>query len=226
MADSGSDERFLTRWSRLKAQARPERQPSDSPSPDNVPAATPSPEAALPGPAPQMAPATAGAAASPTAGPGATTDRNESAPTMADVAQLTPQSDFTRFVAGDVQTDVKNAALKKLFSDPHFNLMDGLDVYIDDYNISDPVPPSMLRKMAQARFLGLLTDLANEEDAPPIAPSESAATGAAPPCADPDPPPVDRIASHEDADLQLQPHDDAGRCDAQANPGGDAGREH
>ena len=51
-----------------------------------------------------------------------------------------------------------NAALKKLFSDPHFNVMDGLDTYIDDYGKPDPLPPVMLRRMAQSTFLGLFDD--------------------------------------------------------------------
>ena len=54
--------------------------------------------------------------------------------------------------------DVKRAALRKLFADPHFNVMDGLDTYIDDYNRSEPIPPSMLREMVQARMLGLFDD--------------------------------------------------------------------
>ena len=33
-----------------------------------------------------------------------------------------------------------NAAMKKLFTDPHFNVMDGLDIYIDDYRKPDPLP--------------------------------------------------------------------------------------
>ena len=40
--------------------------------------------------------------------------------------------------------DVRRAALKKLFSDPRFNVMDGLDVYIDDYSKTEPIPPEML----------------------------------------------------------------------------------
>jgi hypothetical protein len=50
---------------------------------------------------------------------------------------------------------VRNAALKKLFADPHFNLMDGLDVYIDDYSKPDPLPPEMLAQLASAKFLNL-----------------------------------------------------------------------
>ena len=44
--------------------------------------------------------------------------------------------------ARDVAPDVKNAAMKKLFADPHFNVMDGMDTYIDDYSKPDPIPPS------------------------------------------------------------------------------------
>ena len=75
-------------------------------------------------------------------------------PTLDDVAALSPQSDYTRFVAEGVAPEVKNAALKKLFTDPHFNVMDGLDTYIDDYGKPDPLPAGMLRKMAQSQLLG------------------------------------------------------------------------
>ncbi len=53
---------------------------------------------------------------------------------------------------------VRNAALKKLFSDPHFNVMDGLDTYIDDYGKPDPLPLTMLRRMRQSAALGLFED--------------------------------------------------------------------
>jgi hypothetical protein len=76
------------------------------------------------------------------------------APTLDDVARLPADApDFSRFVAHDVQPEVRHAALKKLFSDPHFNRMDGLDVYIDDYGKPDPLPMAMLQKMAGNHFL-------------------------------------------------------------------------
>ena len=59
--------------------------------------------------------------------------------------------------------DVKNAALKTLFTDPHFNVMDGLDIYIDDYTQPSPLPLSVLRQMVSAKALGLVED---EEEAP------------------------------------------------------------
>ena len=43
------------------------------------------------------------------------------APSMADVQSLTKDSDYTQFLAGEVAPEVKNAAMKKLFTDPHFN---------------------------------------------------------------------------------------------------------
>jgi hypothetical protein len=35
---------------------------------------------------------------------------------------------------------LKRQALKKLFTQPQFNVMDGLDVYVDDYSVSVPIP--------------------------------------------------------------------------------------
>ena len=80
------------------------------------------------------------------------------APSLEDVKNLTTQSDFKPFVARDVPPEVRNAAMKKLFSDPHYNVMDRLDTYIDDYSQPDPLPESMLRQMASAKFLKLFED--------------------------------------------------------------------
>ncbi|MEO5672809.1 MAG: DUF3306 domain-containing protein [Ramlibacter sp.] len=76
-------------------------------------------------------------------------------PTLEDVHALTPESDYSRFTASNVAPDVKNAALKKLFSDPRYNIQDGLDTYIGDYSQPDPIPKAMLRQLASAKFLGL-----------------------------------------------------------------------
>lgn len=64
---------------------------------------------------------------------------------------LTPESDFTPFMRPDVDPGVKQAAMKQLFKDPHFNVMDGLDTYIDDYGVPDPIPASMMKNLYQAR---------------------------------------------------------------------------
>ena len=63
--------------------------------------------------------------------------------------------DFSAFMKPDVDPAVQQAALKKMFSDPHFNVMDGLDIYIDDYSKPDPLPQGMLERMAQSDMLNL-----------------------------------------------------------------------
>ena len=74
---------------------------------------------------------------------------------MADVQGLTPASDFQTFMRQGVPGEVRNAAMKKLFADPHFNVMDGLDIYIGDYSVPDPLPAGMLEKMVGAELLNL-----------------------------------------------------------------------
>lgn len=76
-------------------------------------------------------------------------------PTLEDAQNLTPASDFQSFMREGVPGQVRNAAMKKLFTDPHFNVMDGLDIYIGDYNTPDPLPPGMLEKMVGAELLNL-----------------------------------------------------------------------
>lgn len=196
---SGNADGFLSRWSRRKVQARdaspaPVAEPK---APSASPAATADDAPVVVTPAPLAAPSPVEAAPA------------DPSPTLEDVAHLTPESHFGRFVQPDVAPAVRNAALKKLFADPQFNVMDGLDTYIDDYGKPDPLPANMLRKMAQAKFLGLVTD---EETSPPAVPSPpptAAALDAAAldaPCV-PDP----ETLAHEDPDLRLQPHD-AARC--------------
>ena len=151
------------------------------------------------------------------------------APTLADVDLLNRDSDYGRFVQPGVDAGVRNAALKKLFSDPHFNLMDRLDTYIDDYSLPDPLPAGMLRQMVQSHALGLFDedpevsaglDAANPPDMSNLG---SSAHGAEPePETAPDPSPEPLLAPlpepipepiqapDEDPDLRLQPHLAAG----------------
>ena len=63
--------------------------------------------------------------------------------------------DFSAFMKPDVDPAVQQAALKKMFTDPHFNVMDGLDIYIDDYSKPDPLPQGMLERMVQSDMLNL-----------------------------------------------------------------------
>ena len=90
--------------------------------------------------------------------------------TLEDVAKLTPESDFTSYMTQGVSPEVRNAAMKKLLADPHYNIMDGLDIYIGDYNTPDPLPEGMLAKMVGAQFLGLVKA---PEDVAQSAPTET-----------------------------------------------------
>jgi hypothetical protein len=91
-----------------------------------------------------------------------------------DVKLLTKDSDFKPFMAQNVGSDVRNAAMKKLFADPHFNVMDGLDIYIDDYSKSDPIPEAMLRAMTSSKFLKLFDDEEDKDKQGEAAPRENA----------------------------------------------------
>lgn len=72
-------------------------------------------------------------------------------PPLPSLDSLTFESDFKAFMHAKVEESVKRAALKKLFSDPRFNVMDGLDVYIDDYSKDDPIPQAMLETLEHAK---------------------------------------------------------------------------
>jgi hypothetical protein len=170
--DDGS---FLSRWSRRKTLVR-EGQPVRAEPVEAPPAKL----GALTIPARTEEPVRAE--------PAETCAPKAPSPTLDDVAALTKDSDFSRFVAKDTDPAVKNAALKKLFaSDPHFNTMDGLDVYIDDYNRFEPIPRNLMRQLVNARAMGLLDDELPEQPA------------------------THNPAPDEDPDLQLQPDDAAGR---------------
>lgn len=68
------------------------------------------------------------------------------------VDELNFESDFGAFMRSKVvDAGVKRAALKKLFADPRFNVMDGLDTYIDDYSIEDPISPELLEQLQHVK---------------------------------------------------------------------------
>lgn len=106
------------------------------------------------------------------------------------VESLTPDSDFKPFMLAEVDPGVKQAALKQLFKDPHFNVMDGLDTYVDDYSIADPIPEAMMKTLYQARehlFSPEEKAAANAADEAGAAEANAAAADATP--ADPAAPP-------------------------------------
>lgn len=154
---------FLGRWSQRKQAVR-EGKPLVEPPPPMVAPAPPvglTPKPASLNPNPQTEAKRDGQVA-----PGRTQAEPAELPpplSLDDVKALTAESDYAPFVSRAVSPEVRNAAMKKLFTDPHYNVMDRLDIYIDDYSLPDPLPASMLRKMASAKFLKLFEE--EEKDA-------------------------------------------------------------
>jgi len=87
-------------------------------------------------------------------------------PPLPPVESLTPESDFTPFMRPKVDGSVRNAAMRALFKDPRYNVMDGLDVYIDDYSKPDPLPEGWLEKMNQVARLGAYEPPVEAEEGP------------------------------------------------------------
>jgi len=222
---------FFSRWSRRKAEdtaqaqaaeraARPAVSTSPSVLASRLPAGAVSADStgvAVKGADAQVGPEPGTAPATPPSGP-----------TLDDVRGLSADSDFKPFVGRAVAPEVRNAAMKKLFADPHFNVMDGLDIYIDDYSKPSPLPAELLRKMVSAQFLQMVEEEKPAPGEPPGAPSAQAAPGevstsqsaglaepvpAQPPALPDSPalgaeavPPVSPpISAHDHPDLQLQP---------------------
>jgi hypothetical protein len=154
-----SDEGFLRRWARRKTEVRVGREPLPALEPDVGAAAAPVVVADAE-PQPQLQPR-------PPAAPQPAAERPP--PTMDDVATLDKDSDFSAFVARGVDQAVRRGALKKLFADPHFNVMDRLDVYIDDYTKPSPVSDAMLASLEHAKsvFLKMVEEAPAKSEQPP-----------------------------------------------------------
>jgi len=189
-------EGFLNRWSQRKQAVREGKTRDEPPV---IPVVTPVPEVAQP------------VAQEPAPPP----------PSLEDVKNLTIESDFKPFVARSVAPEVRNAAMKKLFTDPHYNVMDRLDIYIDDYSKPDLLPGSMLRKMASAKFLKLFDEEEEDKtktgirDDANISTQHSVAQSTQSPPVGADPltenKPQLKGPDHDHTDLQLQPNHAAGR---------------
>jgi hypothetical protein len=150
------EENFLKRWSRRKLEKASE-QPAAVPPPADTPQQQPP----------------AGAAS------GASHPAPAELPTIDSLQGLA--SDYKEFLNPQVDENLRRSALKKLFHDPHFNVMDGLDVYIDDYSKPDPIPESMLKDLL-ARH-GSIIEAAEEHDA--VVAPRPAAEVPSPPAAPP-----------------------------------------
>ncbi len=140
---------FFSRWSKRKLADQPAAEAKI-----DVPLQTPNPP--VDGHLQAKMPETADQSAS-------LPKNSQPPPPLPSIESLTPQSDFSAFMAPDISPELRNQAMKKLFTDPHYNVMDRLDIYIDDYNKPDPLPASWLKNMNQSKALRLFDDDEEEE---------------------------------------------------------------
>ena len=219
MANDDTPAGFLSRWSRRKVDVREGRsldEPKLAPPVAGGSSLSPKQESTTSAVAAPAASLTTSGTVAPERADGQVA---QPTPTLADVQQLTPDSDYTGFMARGVAPDVKNAAMKKLFADPHFNVMDRLDIYIDDYSQPDPLPLAMLRQMTSAKTLHLFDDEPEEvvetrvgdmvetEETKVVAQSAPAENNS-----NPEP------NTHDHADLRLQPDTTSGPQGTEPKP--------
>ena len=152
-----ADEYFLSRWSRLKKDARQGEE-----APARVEAREP---LAAPA-APAKEPHATQAAAAPVPAP--------ELPPIDSLKGLA--SDYTEFLKSGVDDGLRRAALKKLFADPYFETFEKFEAYCEDYTQFEPIPPAMLRTLEHAK--GLLFDEKEEKEETKDEESKDGASGA------------------------------------------------
>jgi len=114
----------------------------------------------------------------------------EPAAALPPVDQLTPDSDFAPFMDPRVDGGTRRAALKKLFTDPHYNIPDPYEAYSGDHTGGEPIPMEMLKSLNHAQKL-LFDD--------PEKPVQAAASGSEAPVPDSLPPDAADVAGKQDA---------------------------
>jgi len=123
------DRLSLSRWSRRKLEAaRAQSAPAREVAPAPV-----APGQQAPQPGPPSAP--------------------EASAALPPIESLSIESEFAPFFKPGIPESTRRAALKQLFRDPRFNVMDGLDVYIDDYSKPDPIPPEMMKQLLHTKHI-------------------------------------------------------------------------
>jgi uncharacterized protein DUF3306 len=134
-----ADEKFASRWSRLKKEARQTEEKPPQPKP-----------------APEAAAATLAATKAQPAGAPA-------APELPSIDSLKGlASEYSAFLKPGVDESLKRSALKKLFADPYFETFEKFEAYCEDYTQGEPIPAAMLRTLEHAK--GLLFDEKDEKE--------------------------------------------------------------
>lgn len=104
--------------------------------------------------------------------PPGTVETPAQAPVLPSLEVLAAQgldADFAAFMQKGVSEAARRAAIQQLFKQPVFNVMDGLDVYIEDFNIYEPLTAAELPGLAHARAM-LFPETEDDKDVP-VSPS-------------------------------------------------------
>ena len=149
---------FLSRWSRRKVEAR-----------ETV--AVPATVVPVP---PDRADAVADAPA--TGDPACAAPAAEPLPSVDSLHGL--EGEYSGFLKPEVDDVLRRSALKKLFSDPHFNVIDVNEAYSGDWATSTPIPAAALAMMEQVKHLLVDPDEPKKEAKEVDAESPSLAAGA------------------------------------------------
>jgi hypothetical protein len=81
--------------------------------------------------------------------------KQEPAAPLPPVEDLKADSDFSVFMNPQVADETRRSALKKLFSDAHYNAPDLFEPYSKDFTQSEPIPAKMLKAINRARDLAV-----------------------------------------------------------------------
>ncbi|MGB8855515.1 MAG: DUF3306 domain-containing protein [Burkholderiales bacterium] len=136
MQESDDDKKpFLSRWSQRKLQAEKDLAEKKLPAAEAARDVAARPAGAL------SAEVTAADAA----------QANVPPAELPSIDSVNLESGVAPFFRQQADEGLRRLALKKLLSDPHFNIMDGLDIYVGDYSQPDPIPPEMMKKIRHAR---------------------------------------------------------------------------
>ena len=98
-------------------------------------------------------------------------------------------------MAPGVDGDVRRQALKTLFSDPRYNVMDMMDVYVDDFSKPDPIPAAWMDQLQQLSRLGDRAGRDREEEERRKALAEAPDNGPALPAEGPAEGPAGEVAA-------------------------------
>jgi hypothetical protein len=79
--------------------------------------------------------------------------KDAGAPALPAVDKLTTESDFGPFMHPKVQDSLRRVALKKLFSDPHFNAPDLFEPFSGDWTVGETISAEALQHLNQTRTL-------------------------------------------------------------------------